>query len=257
MAETFWHLENVRGECPKPNSDDALTHQRLRDAVTIKEEGRYEVPLIFKTPNGEPPCNAELPQMKGLAVGRLESQMRSLRNKPKLLKECTAQVQGMLERGEVEVIPRDAQYYSLPEALEKYKISKQKCADPQMNLREYASNSAECNSGIPAEDRATLTRALPCRHLDHSLDPKEDPEPLLSPGLTPHTAPEQAPKPRAGAADGPLTRLKTLLLIARVFDPCELVSPVLVASKLVLQQIWKLKHGCDQASGASTDDLVA
>ncbi|KAH7673040.1 Pao retrotransposon peptidase family protein [Aphelenchoides avenae] len=108
MAENFWPIESTGFENPKPHSDDLMVHSRLVDDIRINEEGRYEVPLIFKTPNGEPPSNVELPTLRGLAIGRLESNVRSVSTRnPELLQELDTQFHGQIDRGEVEVVPED------------------------------------------------------------------------------------------------------------------------------------------------------
>ncbi|KAH7662540.1 Pao retrotransposon peptidase family protein, partial [Aphelenchoides avenae] len=85
-----------------------MVHERLVNEIKVNEEGRYEVPLIFKTPDGAPPSNVELPTLRGLAIGRLESNVRSVSTRnPTLLKELDEQFQGQIDRGEVEIVPSD------------------------------------------------------------------------------------------------------------------------------------------------------
>lgn len=149
---------------------------------------------------------------------------------------------------------------SVEEALQKYKVSKRICADAQMNLREYASNSKEFNSMIPPEDLASLDKL---RNLGISwqctadtwtisLNPKEDNPILLPPGTEP---PLTATPISRKAINGRLTRRKALRIIARIFDPLGLVSPALVAAKLVIQQLYNLKGGWDDVVSSILEDL--
>ncbi|KAH7660456.1 Zinc knuckle family protein, partial [Aphelenchoides avenae] len=104
-AEAFWHIERTGMENSKPKADDEMVYKRVRAETIINKDGRYEVPLVFKTPNGEPPSNMELPQQKQAAIGRLESGLRTLRKYPKILGAYQEYLEGLIARGEAEIIP--------------------------------------------------------------------------------------------------------------------------------------------------------
>ncbi|KAH7721218.1 Zinc knuckle family protein [Aphelenchoides avenae] len=79
MAQNFWRTENIGIEKNDPRKEDDLVHERIKKKIRICEEdgGRYQVRLPWKTENGEPPSNQELPTHMGLARGRLASLQRA------------------------------------------------------------------------------------------------------------------------------------------------------------------------------------
>ncbi|KAH7708382.1 Pao retrotransposon peptidase family protein [Aphelenchoides avenae] len=103
VADGFWRIEHIGLESSKPNADDDTVYQRVRAETIINEEGRYEVPLVFKTPSGEPPSYLELPQQKQVAIGRLDSELRKLHKNPKILGQYKEYLEGLIDRGEAQL----------------------------------------------------------------------------------------------------------------------------------------------------------
>ncbi|CAI6345413.1 unnamed protein product [Macrosiphum euphorbiae] len=96
-------------------------------------------------------------------------------------------------------------------------------------LRKWASNCPAIPEKVPLEHRVTH---LPL-HNDSDTAVK-----LLgvSWNATKDTFSIQA---RDMEASGPVTKRQILSDIARIYDPCGWLSPLIVVAKLLLQQLWK------------------
>ncbi|KAH7711556.1 Pao retrotransposon peptidase family protein [Aphelenchoides avenae] len=141
---------------------------------------------------------------------------------------------------------------TVSEALQKYRESKQICSDAKMNLREFVSNSTQFNESIPIEDRADTGNlknlGIPWQCIEDewviSLHPKD-----VHPSLIGGEKSADQPRRLRDQRGPPLTRRKMLRYIMEIYDPCGLISPVLVAAKLAIQKVWEgaSKLSWDQA----------
>ena len=111
---------------------------------------------------------------------------------------------------------------SVSEAFQLYQCSKSVFQKASMNLREWLSNSDTINQMIPEHDRA---KSETMSVLGHSWNSRDD---LLS----------IQPSSRITVDAKVVTKRNILKVVASVFDPLGLVTPVLLRGKLLLQTIW-------------------
>eukprot|EP00112_Aurelia_sp_Birch-Aquarium-sp1_P015934 Seg357.4 transcript_id=Seg357.4/GoldUCD/mRNA.D3Y31 product="hypothetical protein" protein_id=Seg357.4/GoldUCD/D3Y31 len=88
----LWDLETLGIRVEDP------VHMAFKDEVTFKN-GRYSVPLPWRE------GNFFVPRNKGLAEGRLNSQLRRLKKSPEILKEYDEIIKQQLEEGIIEAVP--------------------------------------------------------------------------------------------------------------------------------------------------------
>ncbi|KAH7712564.1 Pao retrotransposon peptidase family protein [Aphelenchoides avenae] len=81
----FSYLENAGMGTYEMKPDDQAAADMLITMHTREPDGRFNVPLLFRTANGEPPSNEELPTNIALARGRAISTRNSLAKDPKRL----------------------------------------------------------------------------------------------------------------------------------------------------------------------------
>ncbi|KAH7706709.1 Pao retrotransposon peptidase family protein [Aphelenchoides avenae] len=81
----FSYLENAGMGTFEMKRDDQTAAEMLQTMHTREPDGRFRVPLLFRTANGEPPSNAELPTNASLAKGRAISTRNTLAKDPKRL----------------------------------------------------------------------------------------------------------------------------------------------------------------------------
>ena len=114
-------------------------------------------------------------------------------------------------------------------ALQLYMCSKSIFKDASLNLREWLSNSDRVNESIPIHDRAS-------------------PETINVLGyLWNHKSDKLSIKELVGkVAAMNITKRNVLKVIASVFDPMGLYTPVLLRGKLLLQTIWSRNYDWDE-----------
>ncbi|KAH7724126.1 Pao retrotransposon peptidase family protein-like protein [Aphelenchoides avenae] len=81
----FSYLENAGMGTYEMKPDDQTAADMLQSLHTREPDGRFNVPLLFRTANGEPPSNAELPANVALGKGRAISTRNTLAKDPKRL----------------------------------------------------------------------------------------------------------------------------------------------------------------------------
>ncbi|KAH7702466.1 Zinc knuckle family protein, partial [Aphelenchoides avenae] len=102
--------ENIGIEKNGPRKEDDVVHAHIRTTIcpSSDDEGRYQIRLPWKTSNGEPPSNQELPSHMGLARGRLGSFQRAHAHQPEFLRKYGEGFQQMEADGVIEKFnPRD------------------------------------------------------------------------------------------------------------------------------------------------------
>ncbi|KAH7691294.1 hypothetical protein AAVH_40193 [Aphelenchoides avenae] len=71
----FSYLQNAGMGIYEMKSDDQTAADMLQTRHSREPDGRFCMPLLFRTANGEPPSNAELPTNAALAKGRAFQQL--------------------------------------------------------------------------------------------------------------------------------------------------------------------------------------
>ncbi|KAH7693523.1 Pao retrotransposon peptidase family protein, partial [Aphelenchoides avenae] len=82
----FSYLENAGIGTNEMKPDDQTAADMLKNMHLREKDGRYKVPLLFRTATGAPPSNEELPTNAPLAKGRAISTRNSLLKAPQKLK---------------------------------------------------------------------------------------------------------------------------------------------------------------------------
>ncbi|XP_060589617.1 uncharacterized protein LOC132744845 [Ruditapes philippinarum] len=95
--EDFWNIEAI-GICDKDEmNDDELSMRKFKSTLTF-QDGRYSVTWPWKEEN------PDLPENKGLAIGRLKSCLKRLENKPDLLEKYNNVIKDQLSKGVIEKV---------------------------------------------------------------------------------------------------------------------------------------------------------
>ncbi|KAH7709396.1 Pao retrotransposon peptidase family protein [Aphelenchoides avenae] len=123
---------------------------------------------------------------------------------------------------------------SLEEALEKYRLSKEYFASAKMQLRQFASNSADFNDQLPPEDAAEFRHLM---NLGYEWDVASDCW-LVSLAAKPAKGKPKGRKRRRPADVGVLTKRRMLQRLARITDPIGYLQPTLLPVKLAIQEAW-------------------
>jgi len=95
VCHDFWRLESIGISDPVSSSDDEIALKQFEETLSFKD-GRYNVTWLWKTDQ------YKLPENKGLAVGRLNSLLSTLTNKPELYRKYSDIIQYQLENGIIE-----------------------------------------------------------------------------------------------------------------------------------------------------------
>ncbi|XP_060556256.1 uncharacterized protein LOC132716928 [Ruditapes philippinarum] len=78
-------------------NDDELSMRKFKSTLTF-QDGRYSVTWPWKEEN------PDLPENKGLAIGRLKSCLKRLENKPDLLEKYNNVIKDQLSKGVIEKV---------------------------------------------------------------------------------------------------------------------------------------------------------
>ncbi|CAC5360795.1 unnamed protein product [Mytilus coruscus] len=125
---------------------------------------------------------------------------------------------------------------SVQEALKFYSGAKYIFKEAAMNLREWISNSSSINELLPASDK---TDVLQVSVLGHIWNIEDDKVAVKSSKFT--------------VCPGKTTKRRTLMELAKIFDPIGLFSPIIISGKMFLQDLWKRNLKWDHE--LSTEDL--
>ncbi|KAH7702816.1 Pao retrotransposon peptidase family protein [Aphelenchoides avenae] len=106
----FSHLENAGMGTYEIKPDDQTATDMLKSMHVRELDGRFNVPLLFRTANGEPPSNEQLPTNAPLAKGRAISTRNSLAKDPKKLADYHEIVCTYLTLGFIGAAPRMTPY---------------------------------------------------------------------------------------------------------------------------------------------------
>ncbi|KAH7676078.1 Pao retrotransposon peptidase family protein, partial [Aphelenchoides avenae] len=101
----FSFLENAGIGTSEMTPDDQAAADMLEKLITREPDGRYNVPLLFRTADGEPPPNTELPTNMNLGKGRSISTRNSLAKVPQKLAEYDGIIRDYLARGFISTAP--------------------------------------------------------------------------------------------------------------------------------------------------------
>ncbi|KAH7711566.1 Pao retrotransposon peptidase family protein-like protein [Aphelenchoides avenae] len=101
----FSLLENAGIGTNEMTPDDQAAADMLDKLITREPDGRYKVPLLFRTADGEPPSNEELPTNMKLGKGRAISTRNSLAKVPTKLAEYDGIIRDYLQRGFINTAP--------------------------------------------------------------------------------------------------------------------------------------------------------
>ncbi|KAH7720378.1 CBN-SRU-33 protein [Aphelenchoides avenae] len=101
----FSYLENAGIGTSEMTPDDQAAADMLEKLITREPDGRYKVPLLFRTADGEPPSNNDLPTNMNLGKGRGISTRNSLAKAPKKLAEYDGIIRDYLARGFINTAP--------------------------------------------------------------------------------------------------------------------------------------------------------
>jgi hypothetical protein len=115
-----------------------------------------------------------------------------------------------------------------------YSTGKRMFAEAGMNLREWQCSSAEVMKEIPSQDKANGGEIKVL-----GIDWQPEPDVLRIPEVT-----------RLQSSEPAATKRSVLSLLAQIFDPLGLVSPVTVRSRILLQEIVKSKADWDDSLSA-------
>ncbi|KAH7700132.1 Pao retrotransposon peptidase family protein, partial [Aphelenchoides avenae] len=95
----FSYLENAGIGTAEMTPDDQTAAEMLKTMHQRESDGRYKVPLLFRTATGAPPSNDELPTNAPLARGRAISTRNSLIKAPEKLKTYDGIIRDYEARG--------------------------------------------------------------------------------------------------------------------------------------------------------------
>ncbi|KAH7694477.1 reverse transcriptase, partial [Aphelenchoides avenae] len=101
----FSYLENAGIGTSEMTPDDKAAADMLERLIAREPDGRYKVPLLFRTADGEPPSNNDLPTNMHLGKGRGISTRNSLAKVPKNLAEYDGIIRDYLARGFISTAP--------------------------------------------------------------------------------------------------------------------------------------------------------
>ncbi|KAH7721681.1 hypothetical protein AAVH_10855 [Aphelenchoides avenae] len=90
--------------------DDQAAADMLENLHKRHPDGRYEVPLLFRQPDGEPPSNDGLPTNIALAKGRSFSTRKMLAPHAKKMLDYHSVIMDWKERGFIKVAPKNTQH---------------------------------------------------------------------------------------------------------------------------------------------------
>ncbi|KAH7719680.1 Pao retrotransposon peptidase family protein-like protein [Aphelenchoides avenae] len=102
----FSHVENAGIGTSEMTPDDQAAADMTKKIHRRHPDGRYEVPLLFRTPDGEPPSNNELPTNISLAKGRSLSTRKMLVLHPKKMLDYHSVIMDWKERGFIKEAPK-------------------------------------------------------------------------------------------------------------------------------------------------------
>ncbi|KAH7698276.1 Pao retrotransposon peptidase family protein [Aphelenchoides avenae] len=102
----FSHVENAGIGTSEMTPDDQAAADMLKKIHKRHSDGRYEVPLLFRTPDGEPPSNDELPTNIPLAKGRSFSTRKMLAPHPKKMLDYHSVIMDWKARGWIKEAPK-------------------------------------------------------------------------------------------------------------------------------------------------------
>ena len=101
--DDFWHLENIGIKDPLIDADDNKALQHFNYTVTFKDN-RYHVTWPWR---GN--VTNELPENFELAMGRLTSLLKRMKQMPELLTKYNETIQDQLEKGIIEKVDTNLQ----------------------------------------------------------------------------------------------------------------------------------------------------
>ena len=101
--DDFWHLENICIKDPLIDADGNKALQHFNDTVTFKDN-RYHVTWHWRDD-----VTNELPENFELAMGRLRSLLKHMKQMHELLTKCNETIQDQLEKGIIEKVDTNLQ----------------------------------------------------------------------------------------------------------------------------------------------------
>ncbi|XP_053391230.1 uncharacterized protein LOC128554044 [Mercenaria mercenaria] len=102
-TEDFWNVESIGITTERENTDDQTIMQHFKDTLKRKD-GRYQVTWPWKRDIDE------LPENRGLALGRLKSLVTRIERQPELKQQYDDVIQDQLAKGVIEKVDRCAEY---------------------------------------------------------------------------------------------------------------------------------------------------
>lgn len=98
--EDFWNIETIGVHDKADNSDDEKAMTNFKETVK-RENGRYQVKWPWKDES------RDLPENRGLALGRLKSLVTRIQKQPELMSKYDDIIQDQLEKGIIEKVDRN------------------------------------------------------------------------------------------------------------------------------------------------------
>lgn len=95
--EDFWRLESIGINESPVVSDDSIALDKFNETLRY-DSGRYTVTWPWR--NGKP----DLPENHALAVGRLKSLLRRMKDNPDLIQKCDDIIRDQLKQGIIEKV---------------------------------------------------------------------------------------------------------------------------------------------------------
>lgn len=101
--EDFWNLESIGVTDSHDTTDDDKAMAAFRATLIRGEDGRYQVTWPWR----DDVSVSDLPENRGLAVGRLKSLVNRIQKQPELMEKYDSVIQDQLQKGVIEKVDRD------------------------------------------------------------------------------------------------------------------------------------------------------